>query len=499
MVTATRQKKVAFDEYALISSVCRESFYEFVKQFWSSFCHETLVLNWHIEYIANILQEVAERVFAGLPKKYDLVINVPPGTSKSSLCSVLFPAWVLTRMPNAKCICGSHTDELVLDLSRKSRDVVRSEEYQKCFGVDRVWKGKSYPAVQISKDQDTKGYWATTKGGIRFCATVGGKAVTGFHGSFLLVDDPLDPKGAMSDVKLKEANDWMTDTLPSRKTDKAVAVTILIMQRLHQDDPTGHILDSPSGAVVKHICLPATTTDKIRPRELRAEYDKRDGLLDPVRLGRSVLSEYEMKGEYSYSGQFLQNPVPAGGGLFKIQFLQYATPPDKFKRVVRSWDTAGTLQRDSSWTVGVKMAKDMDGRIWVLDVIRGRWDGFDRENLIKATARMDGKRVKILVEQQGGSSGKEVVQSTIRSLAGYNVRADKPDRNKGDKAHRAEPFAAQVKGCNVFLVKDAPWIKAYIEEMQYFPVSRFDDQIDASSMAFNDITRRIVVGGMSFK
>jgi hypothetical protein len=123
-------KALNINEYELAADVCRESFFEFVKEFWTEIIPETPVWNWHIPYLCNQMQKIAERVFQGLPKRYDLLVNIPPGTTKSTIISVMFPAWVLTRMPTARIIVATHTDKLGLDLSRKSRDLVKSERYQ---------------------------------------------------------------------------------------------------------------------------------------------------------------------------------------------------------------------------------------------------------------------------------------------------------------------------------------------------------------------------------
>src|SRR5690606_8092895 len=134
-----------------------------------------------------------------------------------------------------------------------------------------------------------KGLFVNTSKGFRYAAGIGG-AVTGYHGHFLIVDDPLNPEESFSDAELKNANRWMETTLPSRKVRQAqnVVPTILVQQRLHQDDPSGRMLEKNKGTGrVKHICLPGEVTDRISPPELRKFY--RDGLLDPSRMSRSVL------------------------------------------------------------------------------------------------------------------------------------------------------------------------------------------------------------------
>ena len=304
-------------EQDLLRDIVQESFYEFTKEFWDTVIAETPVWNWHIRYLCDELQELAERVFEGKDREYDLIINISPGSTKSTICSIMFPAWVWTRMPSARVIGGSYAHNLSMDLSLKCRDIVRSDKYTTAF-----------PNLNLREDQQAKSYFMNTKGGSRYAVGVGG-SVTGMHGHFLIVDDPLDPTKAVSEAEIKTANRWMSETLPTRKVNKAVTPTILIMQRLHQNDCTSIMLeraeearkaDGLNKAKIRHICLPAEIIENsstVIPADLKDFYI--DGLMDPVRLSRSTLNEsLAALGNYGYAGQFLQNPIPLGGGMFKV-------------------------------------------------------------------------------------------------------------------------------------------------------------------------------------
>lgn len=460
----------------LIASICRDSFYDFFLTFWETIVPETLVPNWHIKYLCDELQIVAERVFAGKPKEYDLLINISPGTTKSTICSIMYPAWMWTRMPSIRCICGSYAGSLSMELSRKSRLVIKSQLYTEL-----------YPEIYLSNDQDTKGHFANTAGGSRYATSVGG-SVMGMHGHVIVIDDPIDPQSARSDTALEDANTWIETALPTRKVDKAVTPTILIMQRLHQSDPSGKMMEQPN---VKHICLPATESDLIKPKVMRKFYTK--GLMDTERLSRKVLAENErMLGQYHYAGQFNQNPIPDGGGMFKIVKLKLsplAAIKIKTGKLVRYWDKAGSHNR-GCYTVGVKMCQDIYGGFWVLDVVRGQWESQERERIIKETTELDGKECIVWIEQEPGSGGLQSAQDTIRNLAGYSVYAERPS---GDKTLRADPFSVQVNNGNVGLAT-AMWNGDYMDEMQFFPDSTYKDQMDASSGAFGQlcVTRRVI-------
>lgn len=479
---ATEGKKLenyTFDELNLIRSICRESFYDFVVEFWDSIVAEKFVNNWHIEYLCAELQAVAEKVFSGEPKPYDLIINVPPGTSKSTIVNVLFPAWIWTRMPNAGIIGSSFTYSLAVEMSRKTRSVIKSEKYSACF-----------PEIKIISDQDAKGFFMNTKGGARMCAGVDGDII-GRHADFIIIDDPLNPKGSRSEADTESANVFINETLWSRKKNKAVTPMILIMQRLSENDPTGMMLKN--WKKIKHISIPAEIRSgaDVKPPELKKYY--KDDLMDPIRHPWSVLREAHDKGEYFYAGQFLQSPIPLGGSMFHVERLNIEEiPPEQWTMRMRYWDKAGTKDA-GMYTVGVLMGKDKLGRFWILDVIRGQWDTYSRERTITQTANLDGRKIFVGVEQEPGSGGKESAENTAKNLFGFKVRLDRPS---GDKAQRADPFSTQVNAGNVYLVK-APWNEKYIEELRYFSLdnSKYKDQVDASTGAFKYISKPIIHAG----
>lgn len=475
-------------ELDLVRSLCRESYEDFVHEFWSTISREPLLWNWHMTVICKDLQFMAERVFLRLPKLHDEVINIPPGTSKSSLCSVLFPPWVWTRMPEAQFICPSYSYDLSLDLSSKSRDCVKSEKYKAC-----------YPEVVLRADQDTKGFFKNTDGGYRYAVGSRG-TVLGFHGHFILIDDPIDPTRAISEAEMMMTNHWIKQTLRGRKTDKRVTPTVLIMQRLHQNDPSAQMLERTN---VRHLCIPADLDYEVSPPELARFYV--DGLMDPVRLTADILDEErspEGLGEYGYAGQYGQNPIPAGGGMFKTDLIRTAPEPGEFKREVRYWDKAASESTKGAYTVGVRMAEDYQGRFWVRNVIRVKRDSFRRERLIKRTAFKDSQETIVGLEQEGGSGGKDSAAGTARRLRGFRVRLLSA---RGDKELRADEFSVCLNGGLLYLpehMKDAHgqwtgWAADYIDELKHFPFSKFKDQTDASAGAYTVLTSGVRrVGGM---
>lgn len=482
----TRKKKsIPISRRDLERSLCQSSFYDFFLRFWPTVSSEKLVNNWHIQMLCHELQEMAERVFRREPKTHDLVANVPPGSTKSTIASVMFPAWCWARQPDFRLINGCYALDLALFLAKQCRIVVSSEKYQELF-----------PEVVLVSEAE--GMMMTSKNGQRIACAVGGR-ITGMHAHFITIDDPLNPKEALSTPGLTTATHWFEHTIPHRMVRKDMTPIALFMQRLAEADPSQWMISQgikPDAIPVRHLCLPANNTEFgrfVRPRSWRKFYTK-EGLLDPNRFSWRVLKAEASRSEFVYAGQFGQTPVPLGGGMFKVDMMGTPTLliPTHWRSVVRYWDKAGTGSGRGTFTVGVKMGRALDGTFWILDVIKGQWEAGMRETVIRNTARADGRRVQIGVEQEPGSGGKDSAVATVKNLAGFIVRKDKVTTNKAD---RADAFATQVNLGNVKLAM-AEWNDALIDEMRFFPVGRFKDQCDAASGAFRLITGKIRAGGL---
>jgi len=485
-------KEAIKDPFAIRRSINDDSLFEFIKYFWSIVSTDKFETNWHInEVLCKELETIIQRVAIDAPKLYDLIINIPPGTTKTIVCSIMFPVWCWTKWYWMKFITGSYSSDLSLESAEYSRDIIRSNSFKAI-----------YPELAIKEDKDAKGNFKVVKkeqtfpgrefriiqGGNRFSTSVGAK-VTGFHGHVIIMDDPLNPEQAVSEKELATANRFIGQTLSTRKTNKAVTPTILIMQRLHQDDPSGHMLNKKKKKI-RHISLPGEIRnyrEQVYPQEL-IKYYKND-LLDPVRMDWKVLEDMEADlGQYGYAGQVGQKPTPPGGGMFKVDhfnIINTLPAPINFVQTVRYWDKAGS-EGTGAFTVGVKISKLQNGHYIIEDVRRGQWATEEREQIIKQTAIADGGNVQIGIEQEPGSGGKESAEGTIRNLAGFSCFAERPT---GDKEFRADPFSVQVNNGNVMLLH-GDWNHEFVEEYRNFPVSTYKDQVDAGSGAFNKLTTK---------
>lgn len=455
-------------EIALFRERCKRSYYFFFQEFWDVVNKEPLVEAKHLKVLCSEAEQVVRRIVAREPKKYDLLVNVPPGTSKSNTFSILLEPWSWILDPTLQIITASHSNSLSLSLATKSRDILQSDKFKKYF-----------PEIALRKDLNAKGWFTNTAGGYRYSCTPG-ISPTGRHAHLIIVDDPVDPERVCSSAERDAVNNWFKSTLPTRVVDKEISAMILVMQRLNENDPCGFLLaEDENAGKLRHICLPGELSENVKPEEYKSIYT--DGLLDPVRLSKDVLDTLKIKlGIYNYAGQIEQTPVPMTGGLFLAEKIQIVkTLPERIVRVFRSWDKAGT-DGGGCYSAGVKIAELANGTYIVLDSISGQWRAEKREEIILQTAELDGKSVKIVIEQEPGSGGKESAEATVKNLRGFSVYVDRPS---GDKALRAEPFATQVNIGNVYLLEGA-WNKTYIDELKMFPRGKYKDQVDASSQGF---------------
>lgn len=480
-----------------IRELNNRSFYRFLQYFWDEVSQDELILNWHMEYLCNELQIISERVARNEDKLYDLIINIPPGSTKTIIVNIMWPAWCWTRWFYMNFISAGYSGALSLESAEYSRDLIRSDKFKAV-----------YPELTIKQDKDTKSNFRVVKeiyrykgqvprrsvGGKRLSTSIGG-SMTGYHGHILIVDDPINPHKALSEVELANTNRWMDNTLPTRKTNKKVTPLVLVMQRLHEDDPSGHLLKKKKEKI-KHISIPGEIVnykDQLSPKELEKYYV--NGLFDKNRMDWGVLQELEADlGQYGFSGQIGQKPTPAGGGMFKIDHFQKIESLNMVNiiDIVRYWDKAGTGKnelkkgRKAAYTAGVKIAKRKDGKFIILDVKRGQWSTDERERIIRETAEADGTNTAIYIEQEPGSGGKESAQATIKNLAGFRIDKDHPT---GDKVYRADPYSVQVNNGNVLLL-NANWNQPFINEHEHFPNSTYKDQVDAAAGAFNKLNHK---------
>lgn len=457
----------------VVAEECRNNLFYFVKTFWDVIIKEDPVYNWHIPYLCDELQIVGEAIIKRQEKPYDLIINIPPGTTKSTIVTIMFPVWLWINDPSIRIISNSYSGALSVDHATKSKDIIMSEKFQRLF-----------PYVQIRKDKSGKQNYENTQTGYRY-ATSTGATITGFHGHVIINDDPVNPKQAESESMRKIANDH-TKTLSSRKVNKANTPIITIMQRLHQDDVTGYLLKN-KGDKIKHINLPAEDCEDVEPSFLRQRYV--DGLLDPMRLNRNVLEEAKIDlGSRGYAGQYMQRPSAEGGNIVKEDWFKHISQQDfyalRFNEPVHSFlDTAydekkAKTDNDPS---GILAACKIRGNIYIINAVQV-WKSFP--DLIKflpewMKSNYQDDRSTLRIEPK--ANGKSVVQE-LRAHSSLNVTEIKaPTESKGERLHAVSP---KIECGRVWIV-DGDWNDAFIDEVCGFPQRSHDEFVDILGYAIN--------------
>lgn len=501
---------------AVRAEACRRSLFTFIQEFWDVIIDEKPVFNWHIPYICGLYEDVLWRVMARQRKTHDLIINIPPGTTKTTVLSIMAPAWSwIARMPvglypiadrlaaakapegtdprpsgaNLRFISGSYASDIALKMSSSSRDVIASDRYRRYF-----------PEICLRDDTSAKSDYANTLKGSRFTTSIKSR-VMGVHGHVIIYDDPIDPEQALSDIERLRANEAI-DNVRTRAVDKRLTPLIVVQQRLHEDDTTAHLLRTAKS--VMHVRLPATDEYEIYPPELKRYYDDACGLLDPIRIDDAVITDNKrILGAYKYAGQFGQDPRPREGGMFPREKFEIVDAAPEGGVEVRGWDLAASKKDRSNSkqaaTAGVKIkiigARIVKGglaggTIYVLHDFNMFGEGDKVRKSMRAVATQDGPGCIQDLPQDPGQAGKSQVKDLVANLQGFPVRYS---LESGDKVLRADPIASQCQAGNIKLVRGA-WNQDFIDEISMFPNGR-KDRTDALVRAYNRALKLAAVEG----
>lgn len=488
----------------------RRSFSEFFKQAFPIFePADPYVHNWHVDAVCEHLQAVAE----GQIRK--LAINIPPGTLKSSIVSIAWPAWMWTRRPSWRGVFSSYAQDLAVQFAVKARTLMESEWYQRSF-VKGAWR--------FSDDMNRKDMYTNTATGLRISLSVGSKG-TGFRGNAVVADDPLNAKEAPSKIARDEVIYWWDKVMSSRVNRPEEDAFIIMMQRLHADDPTGHVLKQggyellnlPAEFNPKKCCV----TRRADGREWRdPRVETGDSLLFPARLSRTYLAEQKrVLGSEAYSGQYNQDPSPAEGGLFKYSWwrfwrhegatvgrvagveveldpVRYPRPEECYqgpakiippiRHVIGSLDAAFKGTDDSDW-VAFGVWGIVNAERYLLELVRGKlaYPATKRE-LLRLIARWPLCRRWLIEDKANGSA-------IISDLEGQ-IPGVTPVNPEGGKETRAAAMSPQVEAGQVLLGDGAIYteidsdgtrksvsVAAYVSEHGTFPRGTNDDMVDMTS------------------
>ncbi len=396
-----------------------------------------------------------------------LMVLMPPGSAKSTYCSVLFPLWFLARHPTSSIIAASHTADLARHFARQARALVVEHAtdlgYRLPAAERAVWR------------------WTTSLRGQYYATGVRGP-VAGRRADLAIIDDPVRAQTDAESERLRnQLWDWYCADLITRL--KPGGRVVLVMTRWHPDDLAGRLLErNPDEWTVLRLPALAEEGDPLGRQAGAALWpDWEDEA--------ALLRKRAQVGERMWQALYQQSPRPSAGTLFKVARIEVLDgEPDPTGGVLaRGWDLAATPdngRNDPDWTVGVKLLRDGTGRFIVLDVLRQRTTAYEVEQALLKVTSKDGRSVLVGLPEDPGQAGKAQIGNYTRQLAGYPIV---PSRETGSKHIRALPIAAQIEAGNVALVR-ASWNQAFLEELRDFPHGRKDDQVDAVARAFRLIT-----------
>jgi len=501
------------DAHALERALCEDNLLDFMRFGWQA-------LEPGVEFVTGPAIEAMARhleaVTRGDIKR--LLINVPPGFTKSMMVNVFWPAWEWARgLDHYRYISASYEKGLATRDLVRCRDLVQSEWFQ------------AHWPIEFKDDENQKTKYENTRTGWRMASSVGSSLV-GYRGDRIIIDDPHSPKTAESIAEREEALRWFSETVPTRLNKLRDSAIVVIMQRLHEQDIAGLIIRELGDDYV-HLCLPMeyeadnccysvvpNDTVAVRMRRTKDEADplpkwvpdSKDGklvfrqdwrtedgdLLWPERFPGPEVEQLKaafrsVGGSYAEAAQLQQRPVPRGGGMMQRDDFHIVDSAPECIAVVRGWDLAASKKGD--FTVGVKLGLTADDQIVTLDRVRIRGTPGEVRKLMRTTAEQDGHEVVQSIPQDPGQAGKAQVAALAADLHGYDCRFS---LESGQKEDRARPYAAQCEAGNVQLVR-ASWNDNYLAEMCLFPGALFDDQVDATSRAYHEILKLMVRDNVS--
>lgn len=430
-----------------------------------------------IERIERVPAEVGHCLTVDRPDGLYVVGRTHLVTHNSIQVTIAWPVWEwATFDAHLRYIFSSYAQSLSMAHSVKRRGIIESPWFQKLWGIGTT------ADIVLAADDNQKLAFANTKTG-RMEATSMMGAVTGKGGTRIIIDDPHNPTQALSEKERQNHLEFFGGTLLNRRDDPEKSAVVIVMQRLHDKDLTGHAV---SELGYEHVVLKAEDGPRARVfiKGLDRAWERDEsGLLWPDRFNKPVLDEMRVgMGSKNYAAQYQQTPVPDGGGTFKREWyrrVQHDVAPEEIAAEVRYWDCASTKD-GGCYSVGTRMAKLRNGRYLIRHVVRGQWSPGELHAKIVQFAHTDGGRVWVREEEEGGSSGAAVINFRRQHLRGFNYDGF---RQTGTKESRWEAFAVVSEAGQIDLL-ESPWTEDWLREMELIPAGTYKDQADSASDAF---------------
>lgn len=440
------------NEEKVLKVMCEKDLLFFTRYIYKENHRRNFIVAPHFVLIANKLMDVIN----GKTKR--LIINIPPRYGKTELAVKNFIAYGLAINPQSKFIHLSYSDDLALDNSSQAKEYVESEAFQK------FWQ------MKLKKDAQGKKKWFNEQGGGVY-ATASGGAITGFGAGVpesnlfsgaIIIDDPLKPDDASSEAKRKAVNERYNGTIRSRVNDRNTPI-IVIMQRLHEEDLSGFLLNGGSGEEWEHLCLPALNENN-----------------EPLYTEKHTFKELEQirqANRYNFAGQYMQTPAPDEGGEWKKEWFKIVDKSEVPLNLLR-WEllidgayTKNTSNDPTGFQIGAKWGNNY--------VIYSSIDKYlEMPELLKFIPNhINASGLKIaltLVEPK--ASGKSL-QQMINSTTGLSIAEIKTDFVNSSKIENARTCSSFIEGGRVILVKGA-WNESFLNQVGTFPNAKHDEHID---------------------
>jgi predicted phage terminase large subunit-like protein len=460
------------DAEALEAEKARRKLSAFIEKAWPIVePTNEFVSGWYLEAICEHLEALA------VGQIRNLLITVPPRSGKSTTCSVMYPPWLWLRWPHLRMIYSSYQLSRSYSDAIKCRNVIQSPWYQRNFG-------HLYKLIS-----DNVGKLQTDKTGFRF-STSTDSATIGEGGDLIVCDDPHNVRDIHSDAEREKAIYWWSRIVPSRLDNLRTGRKLIIQQRLHTQDLAGYVLELGG---YTHLNIPLEFVPTRRCFTSIGWQDPRtqeNEIMCPRRFPPEEVYKLKTKepAEPAYSAMFQQDPLPKEGSIIKIDWLKYyeddpASIYDRAHRVIQAWDASFKGKATSSYVVGQVWAK-IGNDIYLIDQIRDRMDFVATlEAVGRLTYLWPKTQEKLIEDRANGSAIISTLKSKIQGIVPVDV-------NNDEKEARLSAVSWLFQSGHIHLPKTAPWLHEYVSELTRFPSSAYTDQVDATAMALDRLSKQ---------
>lgn len=460
---------------------CYKSFYYFFKTFWPEMSGDKFIDAPHIKYICDTIQFHAMRVVRRELCMETLIINVPPGSSKSTIATIAFPMWIWLHSPNLTSTNVSYSARLSERHAKKARAITASEKWH--FYFDNLFILKHGKALAITTENQNS--IENNFKGERFNTSVDG-TITGMHADFIIKDDMQDPKQAKSDTMRDHANEWDEETLTHRHKDASCFLDIIIAQRLHENDLTGYTLNKSVSTTL--VSLPAEITEASTAIPPSAIELYTDGVLDPNRRPKIVLENLKSaSGSATYTCQYLQVPFNLEEQAIKPSMFDIIDPQDGI--VWDLWIDGAYTEKTDNDPSGIMVAGFKDNTLFVKNV----YNVYKTlPNLLKFIVELaengvfDPDHGRIFIEPKAsGYSLAQYIESDTKYnyvLIGQNKSKDEKNIVQQGKTARHNIIQPKAESGRIKLFK-GNWNDDYLTQLCGFPRASHDEQVDNTGYA----------------